>query len=75
MSLKELSSQYRRSGELCRGYARRLEGRIAREPMSRKQLLELRRELAIVSSMAREAIATSNYLERYYDRRGVHHEQ
>ena len=37
--------------------------------MSETECLILRRRITLVSAMARELIATSNYLAHYYDRK------
>lgn len=65
MDLLNLSVQYRESGEQLRGRVRQLREEVDK-PMSETDRLALRRRIVILSSMAREAIATSNYLRQYY---------
>lgn len=66
MDLLNLSIQYRDSGEKLRGRIRQLQAEVDK-PMSETERLALRRRIVILSSMARETIATSNYLQRYYE--------
>ena len=65
MDLLSLSVQYREGGEQIRGRVRQLKEEV-HKPMSETDRLALRRRIVILSSMAREAIATSNYLRHYY---------
>lgn len=66
MDLFDLSVQYRDEGEKIRVRVRELR-EVVDKPMSETERLALRRRIVILSSMAREAIATSNYLRRYYE--------
>jgi len=66
MDLTELAAQYRKSGELCRERCVELARSLKYDELSETQRLLLRRRITVVASMAREAIATSNYLARYY---------
>lgn len=67
MDLLNLSVQYRESGEKIRVRVRQLKEEVDK-PMSETERLALRRRIIILTSMAREAIATSNYLRRYYEK-------
>ena len=71
MDLLNLSVQYRDSGEKIRVRVRQLQAEVDK-PMSETERLALRRRIVILSSMARETIAISNYLQRYYEKR--HHQ-
>lgn len=66
MDLFDLSVQYRDEGEKIRVRVRELR-EVVDKPMSETERLALRRRIVILSSMAREAIATSNYLRHYYE--------
>lgn len=66
MTLREMSSEYRESGELCRGRLEQLNRQIASGDMSETEKLRLRRKAYVLESMLRETIATSRYLENYY---------
>ncbi|MGI6014589.1 MAG: hypothetical protein ACOX7K_10030 [Oscillospiraceae bacterium] len=66
MDLLNLSVQYRNSGEKIRVRVRQLQEEV-NKPMSETERLALRRRIVILSSMARETIATSNYLQHYYE--------
>ncbi len=66
MTVAELSGEYRKSGELCRVRAEELGEKLKKEKMCEMDKLRLRRKIHMLSNMARDAIATSNYLENYY---------
>ena len=66
MTIAELSGEYRKSGEVCRTRADELEIRLKREKMCEMEKLRLRRKISMLTNMARDAIATSIYLENYY---------
>lgn len=66
MTLMQLSSEYRRSGELCRQRQEELRLRLEREKLCETDRLRLRRRIYILGAMARDSIATSRYLENYY---------
>ena len=66
MTIGELSGEYRKSGERCRGRAEELGEKLKKEKMCEMDKLRLRRKIHMLSNMARDAIATSNYLENYY---------
>lgn len=66
MTLTELSAQYRESGEKCRRRVEELRLILETEPMSETERLILRRRIYIIAGMARQTIATSNYLKNYY---------
>lgn len=71
MNLLELSRQYRLSGELCRERVALLKPRIADENISEQERLLLRRRVTILTAMARETIAISRLLEKYYEGKGT----
>ncbi len=66
MTLIQLSIEYRKSGELCRERQNELMRRLESEEMCEMERLRLRRRIYMLGSMARDSIATSRYLERYY---------
>ncbi len=66
MTLTQLSSEYRKSGELCRQRQEELSRRLEQEKLCKMEKLRLRRRIYILGTMARESIATSRYLENYY---------
>jgi len=66
MNLSELSDEYRESGEKCRVRSAELQKLLRTKEMSETERLILRRRIYIISAMARESIATSNYLRGYY---------
>lgn len=71
MTLKELSVQYGESAEICRRRFRELQEKLANDVMSETEKLILRRRICLVESMARDAAATSRYLNNYYGRQSV----
>ncbi|HHU21907.1 MAG TPA: hypothetical protein GXZ52_00570 [Clostridiales bacterium] len=66
MNLDMLSKEYRECGEKCRAKLKQLEQEIVSDKLTESQRLILRRKLTILSDMARETIAISNYLKHYY---------
>lgn len=66
MTLLQLSSEYRKSGELCRRRQEELSLKLEREELCETDRLRLRRRIYILGTMARDSIATSRYLENYY---------
>ena len=66
MTLTELSVQYRESGEKCRRRVEELLLELRTQPMSETERLLLRRRIYILSTMAKQTIATGRYLGRYY---------
>ena len=66
MTLLEMSAEYRESGEKCRRRVRELNAILSTEVMGETERLLLRRRVSILSTMARDAIAISRYLENYY---------
>lgn len=66
MTIAELSGEYRKSGEVCRIRAQELSDRLKQEKMCEMEKLRLRRKISMLANMARDAIATSIYLENYY---------
>lgn len=69
MKIEELAVQYRESGEKCRRRHEELMQILRSEPMSETERLILRRRAYMIAAMAREAIATANYLSNYYGRK------
>ena len=66
MTLIQLSSEYRKSGELCRQRQEELSRKLEYEDLCEMDRLRLRRRIYILGVMARDSIATSRYLENYY---------
>jgi len=66
MKISELSAEYRDSAMLCRGRIKELNLKLEGEPMCEIDRLRLRRRIAILTSMMRDTIAVSRYLENYY---------
>ena len=66
MTLIQLSSEYRKSGELCRQRQEELSRKLECEDLCEMDRLRLHRRIYILGVMARDSIATSRYLENYY---------
>lgn len=66
MTLKELSVEYRASGEACRTRFKELKEELSTAELSENEKLKLRRRITILTAMSRDAIAISNYLANYY---------
>lgn len=66
MNLQELSKEYRQSGEVCYDRVKELKKKLSNCTESETVKLQLRREITILTSMARDCVATSNYLANYY---------
>jgi len=66
MKLIELSAQYRESGEACRRRVNELGARLREDSLSEMEKLLLRRRIAILTSMANDAMALSSYMAGYY---------
>lgn len=66
MTLIQLSSEYRKSGELCRQRQEELSRKLECGELCEMDRLRLRRRIYILGVMARDSIATSRYLENYY---------
>ena len=66
MKLMELSEQYRESGLACRKRAAELRAQLGDEDMGETLRIRLLRRISILESMARDALATANYLKNYY---------
>lgn len=66
MNLIELSEQYRDSAMLCRDRLKELNKALAQDRMCEIDRLRLRRRIAILTSMMRDTLAVSRYLENYY---------
>ena len=64
----ELSAQYRAVGLGCRRRLMELE-RMLRSKDFDSSEYELKREITMLTAMSRDCIATSNYLEAYFERR------
>ena len=67
MGIKELAVEYRENGEKCRRRSSELDELLRCCELTEMQRLTLRRRMAIIDAMARDAIATSNYLRVYYN--------
>ena len=68
MSLYELSEEYRVSGEMIKGRLWELEAVLQNNVLSRTEELQLRQRINMLTTMARDAISTSKFLQHYYDR-------
>ena len=66
MKLIELSEEYSRSAALCRERIAELRGGLDDESMCEIDRLRLRRRIAMLTSMMRDALAVSHYLKNYY---------
>lgn len=72
MELTELGREYRATGELCREKAAQLRRELETEELGEMERLRARCRLCMVESMARDAIATGNYLANYYERKDAY---
>jgi hypothetical protein len=72
MNLSELAREYRATGLLCREKAAQLRRELEAEDMAEMERLRARCRLCMVESMARDAIATGNYLANYYGRKDAY---
>jgi len=68
MELRELALQYRQSGKLCAERSAQLRRELEQLPPTGSEAYALRGRIVILESMARDAYATSVYLENYYRR-------
>lgn len=66
MKLIELSTEYNDSAQLCRVRIAELNRELNEEPMCEIDRLRLRRRIAVLTSMMRDTLAVSRYLENYY---------
>ncbi len=66
MKLIELSAEYERSAGLCRGRIAELRQLLTDESMCEIDRLRLRRRIAVLTGMMRDALAVSRYLKNYY---------
>ena len=66
LKLIEMSKEYRKSGELCRGRVREIKAELERGNAKGGEKLVLQRRLTVLSAMARDTIELSNKLRRYY---------
>ncbi len=66
MNLMELSAEYSESAALCRGRIAELRSGLADESLCEIDRLRLRRRIAMLTSMMRDALAVSRYLKNYY---------
>ena len=69
MDLKTMAREYAAGGQACRKRAEELRHRLKQEENPEMEKLRLRRRIQILTTMARDSVATSRYLERYYDSR------
>jgi len=67
MTLRELSEEYRRSGDLLRGRLRELRSE-ARECGDGEELWHLRRRITDLAEMLRQVNELTELTERYYER-------
>jgi hypothetical protein len=65
----ELSMQYRISGLACKSKLSQLKTELGKENLPMSEELLLRREITLLTAMARECIETSLYLQHYFERR------
>ena len=68
MQLKELSAEYRRTGERCRATLREQRRLLSRPGLPEGERIVLHRRVTLLTAMTREAIATAIYLDNYYGR-------
>lgn len=66
MKLIELSGEYYDSAQLCRRRICELNERLKSEPMCEIDRLRMRRRVCVLTSMMRDTLAVSRYLENYY---------
>jgi len=66
MTLSKMAKEYRESGEKCRSRVKELTTILETEYMSETERILMRRRVSVLSTMARDAIAISRYLENYY---------
>lgn len=67
MDLKTMALEYAAGGQACRKRAEELRQCLNQEALGEMEKLRLRRRVQILVTMARDSIATSRYLEHYYD--------
>ena len=66
MKLIELSAEYNESAQPLKRRIAELNRQLNDEPMCEIDRLRLRRRIAILTSMMRDTLAVSRYLENYY---------
>ena len=66
MKLIELSAEYNESAQALKCRIAELSKQLNDEPMCEIDRLRLRRRIAILTSMMRDTLAVSRYLENYY---------
>lgn len=66
MKLIELSAEYNESAQALKRRIAELSRQLNDEPMCEIDRLRLRRRIAILTSMMRDTLAVSRYLENYY---------
>lgn len=69
--LIELAAEYRKCGVACKKTLATLAERLKKENLKPEEEIETRRRITLVTAMARECLATSNYLVKYYERRQI----
>jgi len=67
--LIELAAEYRVCGLACKEALKKLSVRLHSENLREEETIEIRRRITLVTAMARECLATSNYLKKYDERR------
>ena len=73
--LIELAAEYRVCGLACKEVLKKLSVRLCSENLREEETIEIRRRITLVTAMARECLATSNYLKKYDERRRVLEQQ
>lgn len=67
MTLRELSEEYREGANAVRQRVKELEAALHDPELTETQRLALRQRICILTSMARDAVATARYLHNYYN--------
>lgn len=68
-NLLELSLEYRISGLACKKKLNEIETELLGDKLSHHEIIELKRNVTILTAMSRDCICTSNYLKRYHEGR------
>ena len=75
MTLNQLAKTYEDSSALLKQRCAELRGRLLQENLSETEKLRLRRRIAVLSDMAREAGSLARYLDDYYEGADVYANQ
>ena len=70
-NLIELAAEYRVCGLACKDALKKLSVRLHSDDLRAEEAIEIRRRITLVTAMARECLATSNYLKKYDERRRI----